>query len=501
MGIELPDVVQSRSHQRIARHVSQDNQVSYVPYRWDGKPHYPLMHVMHSLRKSKGSDTDKVYARWFLGFEAFANQEMGILWDDAPERIREAYVAYLSSQKAEVTERNGHRSIHVPPAIHLNLGDEEAAGHPEPGQPLSKATLRLQHEALRTFYEKVMESKLYPHKESPMVRFSIKADAEWSRREHPFVLKNWNSERDPDRIFHLENGEWIPDLLMNDTTLGQTLRDRFNTASLRDRAVTELLLTSGARISEACGATLAGWAAPDTENQPFTTAMWVRSKGSRGVISKKLLFSPAAAALLAENFIADREKDANYATFVEWVKEERLYDENGKVPPPEPALFFRFLRARKLPTEIPLFLTVTTRKPYTASAYRQGAWFNAMQNGEDKPRLKIRPHQIRHWYVTLVLLQIERQYRLMPAQRDSARQAFARYMGWKLRDKMLEVYDRALEVHGLANQWVLIAQHAETHLYTIDVDIKTFLQEIDAPTLDEDAAPSVVEQALDQIRE
>lgn len=106
----------------------------------------------------------------------------------------------------------------------------------------------------------------------------------------------------------------------------------------------------------------------------------------------------------------------------------------------------------------------------TSSGWRQVAWRPALSNAQ--VALSVRPHQTRHWFVTLMLLWIERQYRHHPAGRVTARKSFGKYMHWKYPEQMLEFYDHALEGADMRSQ---IAQLAEEMHQSLSTDNRQLL--------------------------
>lgn len=144
----------------------------------------------------------------------------------------------------------------------------------------------------------------------------------------------------------------------------------------------------------------------------------------------------------------------------------------------------------------PLFLT-QRGNIYQPHAFRQTAWSPALQAAG----MYARPHQIRHWFVTLVLIRIEQTYRLDRPNYRAARLAFGRYMGWKNVEAMLAVYDRALERHGMQEQWPLVAQYAESQLFSTVTDFRSFIEEMEALSPEERQTQADVDKTFSDIQD
>lgn len=201
------------SKQRLSRYQLPSGDTMLIPYRWNGELHGPLLQVIEHLRKKRSSNTYRTYAQQYLNFDSYADQYHQVRWDSEPEKVRDAYIAYLKVVGgAEVTERHGTHVILTDPA------------------QLKRAasTLQLQHEAIRTVYKTATELGIYSHPTDPLSRV---VPGELMRDRVPWwssdPLKAGHFTRDPSRIFRVENGEWTPVMLMSDTRFATHLREAF----------------------------------------------------------------------------------------------------------------------------------------------------------------------------------------------------------------------------------------------------------------------------------
>lgn len=451
--------------------------------------HGPLLHVMEHLRKKYSSKTYRTYAQQFLAFDTYAEQQCGVLWNAPAEQIQETYLAYLKSFGAEVTTRH---------EVHTVLSDSQLT--------VAVSTLALQHEALRTTYAIAMELGLYRSGTNPLS--SVRPDVGKQKKSSYWEsnpIRAAHLARDPERYFRFQDAGWVPALLMDNMQFAGLLTEAFDQHQtlLRDRSILALTLTSGVRIAEACSASLQGWALLNAAQVPFQNCMRVTNKGSGQREVKPIAFPGETAALLRRQFMEERPQfDPEHQNFLKWARDERLQVAREQ---PTPELYYRFVTAqdaerRRLDpsaksSRTPLFLT---RKgaPYSPASFRQVAWGPALKSAN----LRARPHQTRHWFTTLILIRIEQVYRLDRPNYQAARQSFGRYMMWANIEAMLDVYDRALEQHGMREQWPLIARFSEAQLELSGVDMNTFLQEINSLSPEEEIIRSDVQQTYAEIQ-
>lgn len=204
--------------------------------------------------------------------------------------------------------------------------------------------------------------------------------------------------RMPDTYFCIVSENWQPRII-DDPRLRQLLLPTF--ARIRDRIIARILFDSGARISEVLGLTLADWRRLGQRERA-----WAANKGSRGERVKEIWWSTETTQLLRD-----------------YINQERhLCDGKGR-------------GLDTLPDSARIFVT-DDGDPYTYKAF-----YANWQRTCGRIRLKITPHQVRHWYVTMALRFIE----ALPeaTQRAAYRQSLITYMGWR-NPQTIQAYDHHL---------------------------------------------------------
>jgi integrase len=204
--------------------------------------------------------------------------------------------------------------------------------------------------------------------------------------------------RVPDTYFCIVSDDWQPRII-DDPRLRQLLLPAFT--QTRDRIVARILFDSGARISEVLGLTMIDWRRLGQRERALAT-----NKGSRGERVKEIWWSADTAQLLRD-----------------YINNERhLCDVKG-----------RGLDA--LPDSAPIFVT-DEGAPYTYKAF-----YANWQRTCVRVQLKLTPHQVRHWYVTMALRFIE----ALPdeTKRAAYRQSLIAYMGWR-NPETIQAYDHHL---------------------------------------------------------
>ena len=222
--------------------------------------------------------------------------------------------------------------------------------------------------------------------------------------------------RMPDTYFCIVSENWQPRII-DDPRLRQLLLPAF--AQARDRVIARILFDSGARISEVLGLTLADWRALGQRERARAT-----NKGSRGERVKEIWWSTDTAQWLRD-----------------YINQERhICDGTG-----------RGLDA--LPDSARLFVT-DEGDPYTYKAF-----YANWQRTCARAKLKITPHQVRHWYVTMALRFIE----ALPdeSKRAAYRKSLIAYMGWR-NSETIQAYDHHLRQLDYAPIHAALARLGET---------------------------------------
>jgi len=286
--------------------------------------------------------------------------------------------------------------------------------------------------ALRSFYAVLRQHDLYPHA-NPMeadgarqaIEAEVRAEAEAFRRTHDRGRMPPESgvdapatvveRRSSAAYFRLRGERWLPTVLDDSALMNDVLAAGEQWGwSLRETALVRVLFDAGPRISEACTLTLADW-----RPSSFLREVLACNKGSLGRRTKRLILT-----------------DRTVKVLCRYVDEERSrLDPRGRG-------LADFLRADAAELAgAPLFLTAAGT-PLNPDHFRRDFWTPALQAAG----IKLRCHQVRHWFVTQALSAIEAGAR-SEAQLVRDRQAFRELMAWKT--DMLPVYDQAIRRHDL----------------------------------------------------
>ena len=145
--------------------------------------------------------------------------------------------------------------------------------------------------------------------------------------------------------------------------------------SLRETCIAKIMFDTGCRIHEGCGLTVGDW-----QHSKLGRELTCINKGSRGQRSKTL-------------YLQNDTVKALHA----YVEEERLAISGARL------IDLRDL-APETAFETPLFLT-NRHSSISPDYFRSAFWTPALL----KAGLRVRPHQVRHWFVTMALEDIENQ--------------------------------------------------------------------------------------------
>ena len=209
------------------------------------------------------------------------------------------------------------------------------------------------------------------------------------------TLPDEKKGRQPDTYFCVVSGDWRPQII-DDPHLRQLLLPAFT--QTRDRLIARILFDSGARVSEVLGLTLADWRALGQRERARAT-----NKGSHGQRVKEIWWSADTAQLLRDYL--------NY--------ERRHCDPEKR-------------GLGELPDSASLFVTDE------GVPYRYKAFYANWQRACARLPVKLTPHQVRHWYVTMALRYIAS----LPdeTKRDAYRQSLIAYIGWR-NAETIKAYD------------------------------------------------------------
>jgi len=215
--------------------------------------------------------------------------------------------------------------------------------------------------------------------------------------------------------FRLRDGEWMPTYLDDPTLFNEVLTaGEIWGWQLRETSVCRTLFDSGCRIHEACALTVADWQKSD-----FGKSVEAINKGSYGLRGKTLYLTDRTVKVLRRYFDGERRAADG---------ENRGVAEFSLLP-------------AEVTREIPLFLT-SRGTALTPDHFRRNYWTPALAASG----IRIRPHQVRHWFVTTALKEIEARSR-SPEELQTERAALRQLMAWK--SDMLPIYDQAIRKNSL----------------------------------------------------
>ena len=222
--------------------------------------------------------------------------------------------------------------------------------------------------------------------------------------------------RVPDTYFCIVSENWQPRII-DDPRLRQLLLPAF--AQTRDRVIARILFDSGARIGEVLGLTLADWRTLGQRERARAT-----NKGSRGERVKEIWWSADTAQLLRDFINQERQRRGGTGHNLD-----------------------------TLPDSARIFVT-DEGNPYTYKAF-----YANWQRTCARAKLKITPHQVRHWYVTMALRFIA----ALPdeTKRAAYRQSLIAYMGWR-NPETIQAYDHHLRQLDYAPIHAALARLGET---------------------------------------
>ena len=381
----------------------------------------PLTEWYH-LRKELGPrSTRETYLTCLLPFLSFLI-ERECPWNAPPERLRPLLVAFHRDRlSCQMHPGNDHESMRIVPTRDT---------------PLSESTLRVLRAALRDFYFVMKDAGLYafpnPLSSDALValkRAHVRALANSGAPDHAGIREETHerSRRLPSAFLrHPDAQGWKPNLRkeLTDVRVGiHAVLDAMidsSEVSLREKAILELLRTTGARLHEIVSMTVGGY-----RNEGIAGQASVVSKGSYGREVKTIYF--------AHNPRVEQALTAYLGQM------RPLHDPHGRT------------NLAEIGDREPFFLTERKTPSSVKSFYWH--WYHHYARLRDKCPVRFSPHDIRHLFVTeyLITLRIAcgagtDYYDAEKYQRE--REAFGSTVMYWRSPKTIDIYDQSRNVEG-----------------------------------------------------
>jgi site-specific recombinase XerC len=320
-------------------------------------------------------------------------QFLTYLWENAPPLRYTAPTAQIRTQVREYLRKKLGCVVRPHRAGNFMV---------KPSPTITATSARLFLTALRRYYFCAIVKGWYTDANPMEWSVRLAQDRQFKPQMPPqsgLTVPERKKGRVPDTYFCVVAEDWQPQII-DDEYLRQRLLPAFT--QMRDRVIARTLFDSGARISEVLRLTLGDW-----RKRGGQTKAWTTNKGSHGECIKEIWWSDDTAQWI-RNYIA---------------RERRRCDPSG-------------LGLDELPDSAWLFIT-EAGTPYTYKAFYAN-WQTACQ----KAQIKITPHQIRHWFVTMALHMID-SLETDEVKRAAYRQALIEYMGWR-NPETIRAYDHHL---------------------------------------------------------
>ncbi len=381
-----------------------------------GCPVVPLTE-WYQLRKAVGpSSTRATYLAYLMPFLSFL-EECNCPWNAPPEQLRPHLLAFYRNQL----------SCHVHPGRD-GSGVEIIATRETPLRP---ATLQVFRAALRDFYLVLKDAGLYafanPLSSEVLVALKREYLSSLANRGAPDYagIREETHERSRRRptafVQYPKNQEWKPEVRRELTDVREGIHTVLNTLldsndiSLREKAILELLQTTGARLHEITLLTVGGY-----RNDGIAGQARVVNKGSYGREIKTIYF--------AHNPKVEQ-------TLTEYLEQVRpLHDQLGR------------RQLLDLSDQEPLFLT-ERGTAYSPKAF-YWHWYRHYTPVQSRCPVRFSPHAIRHLFITEFLIRLKMTCTDATNHFDEeaylqAREAFASLvMGWSS-IKTIDLYDHS----------------------------------------------------------
>lgn len=382
-----------------------------------GLPHLPLTVYACRADRYHSPATVKAYLRHLLAFFSWAGQD---------ETVKRQHWDLLgnSSQVRAVLEHFLTTQLHCT----LFFARDLSGGDIRKVEVTWGKTHRINHllAALRSFYQLLISMQLYPHLHPLDLPQAQNMIAEL-RQQHldDFVrinqrppmpsdsgIDHWRPLRLTSSYYRIKDNQWIPEYLDDPELMGHVLASGEQGGwNLQDIALVRILFDTGCRIHEACALNMHDWKVSGFRNMFMSL-----SKGSRGKRVKNIIITDKTLKVLLRYIRNDRPELLPYL--------------NGRTALPPENIHL-----------LPLFCTKRGH-PLTPDSFRRYRWTPVLAAAG----LRVRTHQVRHWFVTMALNEIHRSA-VSEADLLQKRSALQVLMGW--RSDMLPAYDQARQRHDL----------------------------------------------------
>lgn len=385
-----------------------------------GMPHVELTLFACNAGKYLSETTAKSYTREIVHFASWIEtdilcQRQGWTLLSPPDQVRALIIHFLNSKVKCVVaigrDRSGFDTRRIEPTW-------------ETSRPVAKLLA-----ALRIFFELLIERKLYAQR-NPMEGDNAKEliAEQIKNTKAAFVsihgrnpmpqesgVDDVRNIRSTASYFRNTSKGWLPEVLDSPTLFSDVIAcGELWGWSLREIAVARILFDTGCRIHEVCSLSLFGWS-----SSHFQKEILCINKGSHGRLSKRLYISDKTQKILIKYIEKERSL---------FPEEPKSITELTKLPPKQLA-------------NMPIFLGRASHA-LAPDHFRRNYWTPALKNAG----IKLRPHQVRHWFVTMALNDIKARAK-SPEELQNLRSNLVALMAW--RTDMISIYDQAMQHHNL----------------------------------------------------
>ena len=344
------------------------------------------------------------FLNWINQFRS--TQGISINWDNEPEKIRFLAEEFLHSWTG--AQKRGR-------------GKEE--GRTFIVEKRKRSGVNIFLSAISNFYDSMISEEKYrffnPFKRNipthSKSHFEIKTEQyQLSKKESSRPWEDMPS----DCFYSIYGKQWLPQSIDN-PKLAKILLNAPDMKfwTIREIIILQILLSTGCRISEACGVTLKSW----LMSSELGNSAYSFSKGSRKVPVKTLSWRPELTQLLWTYY----EKYRVPCSGVPQMPLREILEHGKTIDPGD--------------LNVPLF---TTRRgtPLSPKLYRD--YF--FRKFKSVLGLKLRLHQVRHHYVTSMMREIQRSSSSQD-ELKSKMKALVASIHWADGEAMLKVYSHILE--------------------------------------------------------